>query len=109
MQVGDAKEKRNRSGPINEAIGTRYYICDRFTGKLHIERIGAKLNLLPPGNPSARSDMNRLEASAVIPRLEHAAPCQMRQIDLPISTVGVPEPNPVPLTRLNLSWPNQRS
>ena len=77
MQVGDAKDKRYRSNIIDKAISTRHYFRYRFAGKLHIECVRAKLNLVPPSNPSVRSNVHGLEIGAVIPNVEYAPSSQM--------------------------------
>ena len=78
MQVGDAQDKRNRSGLISEAISTQYYFRNRCTGQPHVKCVRAKLNILPPSNRSVRSNMHRFEVGTVTPRLEYAPSSQMR-------------------------------
>ena len=49
--------------------------------RMHIERIGAELDVGVPCNRSVRSNVHLLESTRLIPRGEDATSDQMRQVD----------------------------
>ena len=81
-----------------------HHFLDRLTGEFHVQRIGAKLNVIVPGNGPVGGYAHCLETARLVPCLEDPLASQARQINLAALTVVVLYQNPVSGQRSYFHW-----
>ena len=76
----------------SRSSSTRDHLLKWFPRKLHIESVWAEFDFFTPGYGSGWSQVDSLEAPAVIPGLEHSAAGEVRQVHFTGSVIRVPNP-----------------
>jgi hypothetical protein len=87
-------------------LGARHQFRNGFTCELQVKGVRANFYIFSPGNSATRGDINCFEARLVVPDSENALPGQAGQINLPGSSVRVPQPYPVTRPWFYFDWPN---
>ena len=68
-----------------------------FTGKAHVQGVGAQIDSLAPAYATDWADVDTGEERRILPGGEHALTGEMGQIDRAFDAVVVAEPDPVGL------------
>src|SRR5207248_1806927 len=80
----------------DRSFESRKHLLGTLSGQRHVQGIRAQIKLFPCDRATF-VDAHGLEELAVIPGIEHAAACQMAEIDLTFDSVRVAKPDSVPV------------
>lgn len=93
---------RQTSGTRNRPAKSRKHLPLRLARQLHVERVGAKFNLRRPGDCAVRRLMDPAEVILLIPGSKDALSGEVGEIDLSGTSIGKPDPDPVPVAGSDL-------
>ena len=72
-----------------------HYFLNRFAREFHVQRIGAKVEVIVPSDGSVGSYMHLREISWLVPNFEHALSGKVRQVYLTGDAICISKPNAV--------------